>query len=200
MTRPMGPAVETDSALVAAARNGDVESYGRLVERYAAVAHRTAAMLGAGGETADIVQDAFMKAYAALDRFAVGEPFRPWLLTIVANETRNRRRWFLRHPTVPLSLNEDELPHGSDRSPQQIAEDRETSRTLRDAVNALPLPQREVIICRYFLELSEQETAKTLNVAPGTVKSRSFRALRALELVLCSTSTLRTEQEEHSGA
>jgi RNA polymerase sigma factor (sigma-70 family) len=147
------------------------------------------------------VQDAFMNAYAALDRFAVGEPFRPWLLTIVANETRNRRRWFVRHPTVPLSLNEDDLPHGSARSPQQIAEDRETSRTLRDAVNALPLPQREVIICRYFLDLSEQETAKTLKVAPGTVKSRSSRALRALELVLCaSASTWRTEQEEHSGA
>ena len=89
----MGSAAETDSALVEAARNGDVESYGRLVERYEAIAHRTAFVLGAGEDTADVVQDAFVKAYLALDRFRTQEPFQPWLLTIVANETRNRWRW-----------------------------------------------------------------------------------------------------------
>jgi RNA polymerase sigma factor (sigma-70 family) len=194
-------AAETDSALVEAARNGDVESYGRLVERYETVAHRTAYMLGAGDDAADVVQDAFMKAYAALDRFNSSEPFRPWLLTIVANETRNRWRWFSRHPTVPLALMGDDLPQASGRSPQEVAEDRETSRTLRDAVHALPSRQREVIVCRYLLDLSEQDTARVLSIPRGTVKSRLSRGLRALEQQLGAHTRVRgTSEQEPSGA
>jgi RNA polymerase sigma factor (sigma-70 family) len=194
-------AADTDFALVEAARNGDVESYGRLVERYERVAHRTAYMLGAGDDTADIVQDAFMKAYAALDRFDVEAPFQPWLLTIVANETRNRWRWFSRHRTVPLALLGDDLPQAAARSPHEIAEDRETSRTLRDAVNALPPLHREVIVCRYLLELSEQETAQVLRIPRGTVKSRLSRGLQALQQQLGAGTTLRgTTEQEPSGA
>jgi RNA polymerase sigma factor (sigma-70 family) len=197
----VGSAAETDSALVEAARDGDVESYGRLVERYESVAHRTAYMLGAGDDTADIVQEAFMKAYAALDRFDVTAPFRPWLLTIVANETRNRWRWSSRHRTVPLALMGGDPPQAAARSPHQIAEDRETSRMLRDAVNALPPRQREVIACRYFLDLSEQDTAQVLGIPRGTVKSRLSRGLRALEQQLGAGTTMRgTTEQEPSGA
>jgi RNA polymerase sigma factor (sigma-70 family) len=194
-------AAEKDSALVEAARNGDVESYGRLVERYETVAHRTAYMLGAGEDAADVVQDAFMKAYAALDRFNADKPFRPWLLTIVANETRNRWRWFSRHRTVPLALLGDDLPQPSGRSPQEVAENQETSRSLRDAVNGLPRQQRDVIVCRYLLDLSEEDTALVLRIPRGTVKSRLSRGLRALELALGSSATTRGETEqEPSGA
>jgi len=104
MTRPVVTAAETAAALVEAARRGDVASYGLLVERYQSIAHRTALALGAGDDTADVVQEAFVKAYLALDRFQVTEPFRPWFLRIVVNETRNRWRWMSRHRTVPLPL------------------------------------------------------------------------------------------------
>jgi len=132
MTRPVVTAAETDAALVEAARSGDVASYGLLVERYQPVAHRTAFALGAGDDTADVVQEAFVKAYLALDRFQVTEPFRPWLLRIVVNETRNRWRWMSRHRTVPLPLVGDDLTSAVP-APEQVAEDRETSRLLRDA-------------------------------------------------------------------
>ena len=59
---PVAEAAATDAALIEAARNGDVASYGKLVERYQAVAHRTAFALGAGDDTADVVQEAFVKA------------------------------------------------------------------------------------------------------------------------------------------
>jgi len=197
----VGSAAEEDSALLEAARNGDVESYGRLVERYETIAHRTAFMLGAGDDAADIVQEAFIKAFGALDRFRVGEPFKPWLLTIVANETRNRWRWFSRHRTVPLSLVGDDLPHASERTPQDIAEDRETSRALCDAVKALPRPQRDVVVCRYLLDLSEQDTAQALSIPKGTVKSRLSRALRSLEQALgAGTTTADAVEEECSDA
>jgi RNA polymerase sigma-70 factor (ECF subfamily) len=196
----VGAAAETDSALVEAARGGDVESYGRLVERYEAIAHRTAFTLGAGDDTADVVQDAFVKAYLALDRFRVNEPFQPWLLTIVANETRSRWRWLSRHRTVPLALIGDDLPHNDVRGPQQIAEDHETSRSLRDAVQALPRPHREVIVCRYLLDLSEQDTAQVLGIPPGTVKSRLSRGLSALQTTFGANPAHGSADRERSGA
>jgi RNA polymerase sigma factor (sigma-70 family) len=176
-------AAETDSALVRAAQNGDVASYGRLVERHEVVAHRTAFLLGARDETEDVVQDAFVKAYLALSRFRPDEPFRPWLLTIVANETRNKRRWSARHRSVPLSLVGETL---SDRAPtpEVLAEQRATACALRDAIARLARPQREVVTCRYLLDLSEEETAQVLDVPRGTVKSRLSRGLDALRAAL----------------
>src|SRR5919202_5979646 len=64
-----------------------------LVERYQTIAFPTA-WLGCGdaAEAEDAAQEAFLKAHRALPRFRTGAPWRPWLLRIVANEARNRRR------------------------------------------------------------------------------------------------------------
>ncbi|MEP6525880.1 MAG: sigma-70 family RNA polymerase sigma factor, partial [Nocardioidaceae bacterium] len=106
-----------------------------------------------------------------------------------------------RHRTVPLALLGDHLPHASARSPHEIAEHRETSRMLRDAVNALSPRQREVIVCRYLLDLSEQDTAQVLRIPEGTVKSRLSRGLRALEQELGAGTTVRgSAEQEPSGA
>lgn len=73
-------------------RGGESAAFAVLVRRYGGIARRTAAVLGAGADTDDVVQEAFVKAYGALGTFRDGAPFRPWLLRIVANETRNARR------------------------------------------------------------------------------------------------------------
>ena len=94
-TREGHPNLDTgpdDTDLLARVRRGDRDAYAELVRRHAPVALRTAALLGAGGDTEDVVQEAFVKAYGSLDRFRPGAPFRPWLLKIVANETRNLHR------------------------------------------------------------------------------------------------------------
>ena len=68
-------------------------AYEELVRRYRDVAVRTATVVGGAADDAeDAAQEAFVKAYAALGRFRAGSPFKPWLLQIVANEARNRRR------------------------------------------------------------------------------------------------------------
>src|SRR3984893_11399232 len=82
-----------DTGLVALARQGDARAYAELVRRYQDIAFRTAwAIAGTTAEAEDAAQTAFVKAYRALGRFRSGAPFRPWLLTIVANEARTRRR------------------------------------------------------------------------------------------------------------
>jgi RNA polymerase sigma factor (sigma-70 family) len=118
----------------------------------------------------DATQDALVKAWRALGRFRDGEPFRPWLLQIVANEARNRRRSAGRRLRLALRVGEEltSTDDGVDR------------RALLDAVNELPEDAQAVIACRYLLGLSEQETAAALDVAQGTVKSRTARALDRL--------------------
>ena len=82
-----------ESALVERARRGDHAAYRALVRRYEQLAFRTAYLVvGSAADAEDVAQDAFVKAYQALGRFRAGAPFRPWLLRIVANEARNRRR------------------------------------------------------------------------------------------------------------
>lgn len=191
--------METDAALIASARAGDVASYGLLVARYQAVAHRTAYLLGAGDDTPDVVQEAFVKAFLALGRFRVEEPFRPWLLTIVANESRNRWRRASRRRTVPLSLLGEDESQSPAPSPEQVAEGAETSRALRDAVAALPARQREVVVCRYLLDMAEQDTAQVLGIPAGTVKSRLSRGLRALQAALAGPATAPGADRERSG-
>ncbi len=198
----------SDSELVALAKRGETTAYEELVRRYQVLAFRTAYLItGDASEAEDAAQTAFVKAWSALDRFEIAprsfrrlsndeelpEPsFRPWLLTIVANEARNRRRSAMRHPTVEL---DDALDHtGSDpESPESIAEANERRETLVAALNQLSDSDRQVISMRYVLDLSEQEMANALGVPRGTVKSRLSRALQR------TRQRLLDAHEEHAG-
>lgn len=154
-----------------------MRSYEELVQRHQGVAVRTAYLITrATADAEDAAQDAFMKAYHALGRFRPGAPFRPWLLRIVSNEARNRRRSDRRRETLALRLAEDRPPGDAAPSPEAAALAGERRRVLLDAVNDLREEDRLVIGYRYFLELSEQETAAVLGCRPGTVKSRLSRA------------------------
>jgi RNA polymerase sigma-70 factor (ECF subfamily) len=118
----------------------------------------------------------------------VGEPFKPWLLTIVANAARNRVRSAGRQPRLRDRLTGDRTTGAlhlvrSAESEVLAAADR---RDLVAAVDALPTNARLVVICRYLLELSEAETAQTLGWPAGTVKSRLSRALDRLRADLAA--------------
>jgi RNA polymerase sigma factor (sigma-70 family) len=174
-----------DDRLVERARQGDVHAYGALVQRYQDLAYRTAHLVtGAAADAEDAAQEGFVKAYYALARFRAGAPFRPWLLAIVANEARNRRRSARRQGDLAVRVAEDRPSGDAAPSPEVAALAGERRRTLLAAVNRLPPADREMLACRYFLELSEAEVAATLGCRRGTVKSRTSRALARLRAVL----------------
>ncbi|MGI5503095.1 RNA polymerase sigma factor [Lentzea sp. CA-135723] len=160
---------------------GDQAAYGELVVRYTALAHRTAYLLGAGADAGDVVQEAFVKAYRKLGTFKPGADFRPWLLKIVANETKNLHRGRRRRNLMELRLATvtETVDHDD---PGTLVDDSRAA--LLKAVQSLNESDRQVVTCRYLLDLSEAETAQTLGLAKGTVKSRLSRALQKLRPML----------------
>ena len=148
---------------------------------HSGIAFRTAFLLtGSTADAEDAAQAGFVKAWAALGRFRKGAEFRPWLLRIVANEAHNRRRSAQRRDSLALRAAVADVSGDAVPSPEAAALDHESRRVLLDAVNRLDERDRDVLTCRYFLELSERETADVLGVRHGTVKSRTARALERL--------------------
>ncbi len=176
----------TEDELVAHARDGDADAYAELVRRHQEIAFRTAMLITENAADAEeAAQDGFVKAWQALGRFRPGEPLRPWLLTIVANEARNRRRSAGRRETLALRVPAGQPGgDGDEPSPEAAVLARERRATLLDALRRLPDADREVVAYRYLLDLSEAETAHALGVPLGTVKSRLSRALERLRAAL----------------
>jgi RNA polymerase sigma-70 factor (ECF subfamily) len=164
--------------LITNARQGSQAAWEMLVRQHQEHAFRLAYLiLGDAVEAEEVAQEAFIRAYLKLEKFDAERPFRPWLLSIAANLARNRRRSLGRYWAM------------AQRWWQQTEAARDTlpadeAQQLWRAVQTLSTAAQEVVYLRYFLELSEAETAATLNIRPGTVKSRLHRALKQLRVIL----------------
>ncbi|MET8328747.1 sigma-70 family RNA polymerase sigma factor [Streptomyces sp. NPDC005181] len=169
---------------MARVRAGEAEAYAQLVRAHTGVALRAAVAFGAGADAEDVVQSAFFKAYQSLGRFREGSAFRPWLLRIVVNETRNTVRSAGRARAVAgreaiLRGTDPVIPESADPAVAALAEERRT--LLTAALDGLSEEHRRVVTYRYLLEMDEAETAQALGWPRGTVKSRLNRALKKLE-------------------
>ena len=170
-----------EAKLAERARAGDTAAYERLVRMHQAVAFRAAYLVtGDAPEAEDATQEAFIKAYRALDRFRPDAPFRPWLLTIVTNEARNRRRSAGRRAKLNLQVAAEGQAVPTPVSPEAAVVAAERREELLASVGELSEGERLVVSYRYFLGLSEEETAAALDCARGTVKSRLSRAIARL--------------------
>jgi RNA polymerase sigma factor (sigma-70 family) len=196
------PTLETSSSpteieLLRNAAAGDADAYGRLVSMHQQVAFRAAwHVLGDPAEAEDAAQEAFMKAYLTLGRFRQGSPFRPWLMRIVGNEARNRRRSARRRDALATEQARAQGNTGS-QSPADLAVASLERQELLEILTAMSGGDRQVIECRYFLELSELETANFLGCRRGTVKSRLSRAMGRLRAAVKERGL--REQEVQSG-
>lgn len=133
-----------------------------------------------------------MKGHRSLSRYRGESSFRSWLLAIVANETRNLYRSRSRRDGIVLRA-------ATANPGSEVAEDvgvaavlaAERRAALVQALRLLPVKDREVIVCRFFLDLSEDETVTMLGWPRGTVKSRTSRALAKLRGLLDREEALR---------
>ena len=171
--------------VLARVRAGDTAAYAELVTRHAPMARRLAVLSGAGSDADDVVQEAFVKAYRSLSSFRDGADFRPWLLRIVVNETRNLHRGRTRRVDRELRVVRASARLESVADPAEAAVGADRRESLLAAIATLPTDLREIVTCRYLLELTESETAQALAIPHGTVKSRLSRGLARLREELC---------------
>lgn len=169
--------------LIASARQGEPAGWEALVAHHQEAVFRLAyLLLGDADDAQDVAQEAFIRAYRALERFDSTRPLRPWLLRITANLARNRRRAMGRYVAAlqrAWRAEPEPVVHVERATVQQL-----DAQQLWQAVRRLSAADQEVIYLRYFLELPEAEMAAALDVAPGTVKSRLHRALPRLRAVV----------------
>jgi RNA polymerase sigma-70 factor (ECF subfamily) len=179
-----GEGGETDDAdVIARVLAGDRDLFRILVTRYGVLAKRTAILYGAGDDADDVVQEAFVAAYRALPRFRKGEPFRPWLLRIVVNRSHNAVR--ARNRAQTLADRVATWDQGAlEWDPAAGALSAQRRDALVAALGCLSAADREILVVRFLLDLSETDAAVILNLPKGTVKSRTSRALQKLRLVV----------------
>jgi len=181
LERPLPLAASSDDvALIRRAQSGDADAYALLIRAHHGMARRVATLVAGPNDAEEVAQLAFIKAFRAINRFQVGRPFGPWLLQIVANEGRTVRRAESRQAALMGRAATEFGRRQSEEEPDDRVVRSETRMAIGVALSRLPEKHRDVVACRYLLELSEEETSKVLGVKPGTVKSRLSRALARL--------------------
>jgi RNA polymerase sigma-70 factor (ECF subfamily) len=167
-----------DSQLIDRARRGDLGAYGELVQAHQEAAFRAAYLITHDAADAqDTAQEAFIRAYDALGRFDARRPFRPWLLRIATNLALNRLKAAQRRQAMAERYGAQAMETRDAPAVEARVIRREHSRRVREAIDRLKPDDRQLIVLRYFLDLSEAELAQAFDVAAGTIKSRLHRAL-----------------------
>ena len=185
VVRPLSLQELPEGELVERARRGDIAAYEQIVERYQEPLFRAAYLVTRSRmEAQEAAQDALVKAHASLGRFRRGAPLKPWLFQIVVNEARNRARSAGRREALALRAAAQRPPEGADPSPEAAFLAGERRRQLLATIEQLREEDRLAIACRFFLDLSERETAQVLGWKHGTLKSRLSRALERLRTEL----------------
>jgi RNA polymerase sigma-70 factor (ECF subfamily) len=197
---PVGAIQDGESALVAAAKDGDREAFSELVRRYESRIFRLARNITHDPEDAeDVMQDAFLKAYEHLDSFHGDSRFYTWLVRITVNQALMKLR--KRRPNH-FSL-DDPVPGEDDLVPREIEdwgpspEQRFAQSELRDILGAalkqLAPAYRIVFWLRDVEELSTEETARLLGLSIPGVKARLSRARLRLRNILNDVFTPNSE-------
>src|SRR5436189_2270531 len=168
----------TDAALIAAWRSGDEQAAAELVRRHARALARFLASAGArDADVADLVQETFIRAFRAVDRFRNQCPFRTWLLTIGGNVLKDASRRAKRAKVVPLH---EEL-RATDGDPHERAVAGEAEGRLLAGLGRLSRMQREVFLLRAQQGLAYEEIAAALGTSPGAARVHYHHAVKRLK-------------------
>lgn len=179
-----------DSELVRCSKNGDLESFNRLVEIYQRLVYNLALrMLGDRQAAEDASQDAFLSAWRGIGSFRGGN-FRAWLLRITANTCRDQLRRLKRNPTTSLEAFSVELEAPpSTESPEDYVLRRELGAQIQSGLAGLPSDQRLAVVLSDIQGLSYEEMAQVMGCSLGTVRSRLSRGRARLRDYLVQKGT-----------
>ncbi len=163
----------SESEILTLVQKGDREAYQEIVVRHMRSAYYVAlAFVHNHQDALDLSQEAFIKAFRKIKKFDTKRPFFPWFYRILKNLCIDHYKHRRRLNEVPL---ENVRVLGVEH------EDREMKKALWKGIDELPNEQKEIIVLRYFQQLSYQEIAEILNKPIGTVMSSLYYAKKRLK-------------------
>ena len=186
---------ETERELLARCRRGEAQAWDELFERHYEPAGRFVFQLGhefTREDVEEICQEVFLAVIRNLDSFHGGSQFQTWLFRIAVNKARDyreRQRAAKRgggRPAVSLQAEDPESgltldPPSAAPTPDVVLQSAERQAQVRQALDRLGEPCREIIELRYFGDLSYDELSRSLELNPKTVSSRLSKCLDRLE-------------------
>ncbi len=163
----------SESEILTLVQKGDREAYQEIVVRHMRSAYYVAlAFVHNHQDALDLSQEAFIKAFRKIKKFDTKRPFFPWFYRILKNLCIDHYKHRRRLNEVPLeNVRVLEVEH----------EDREMKKALWKGIDELPDEQKEIIVLRYFQQLSYQEIAEILDKPIGTVMSSLYYAKKRLK-------------------
>ena len=161
--------MQTDEALAARLVDGDELALRELLRRYEQRLARFLHRQTAGRDVEDLYQETWLRVVRHADRFDTTRRFSTWLFQIAVNLCRD---WQRRPPPEPRALDDEPAAAELERSDAAL--------DAAQLLARLPEAQREVVVLRYYQDLSEDEVAEILDIPKGTVKSRMHQAIARL--------------------
>jgi RNA polymerase sigma-70 factor, ECF subfamily len=185
---------DTDEALVARYRSGDVAAFEVLLDRHSQGVFRfLARFVGDEARAEDLAQDCWMRFIDAVPRWNPGGRFKVWLYAVARNLATDeaRRAVHRRHVSLDSPVRGrpvSEMVAAGERAPEDATRDAEIRPRLLGAIRGLPEEQREVFLLREYEGVSFAEIAEVTGAPLPTVKSRMRYALEALRRALQEVS------------
>ena len=186
---------ETDQQLVKRAKKGDTRAFDLLVLKYQG---RIAALVGRfvqdASDVEDVTQEAFIKAFRALEKFRGDSAFYTWLYRIASNTAKNYLAAKGRRPSADSSVDDAEHYNEADglrdtETPENYLFGQELAAVVSQTLEGLPRELKTALVLREFDGLSYEEIAEVMECPVGTVRSRIFRARETLELKISQQMT-----------
>ena len=179
---------QSDELLVKKVQEGDTNAYNVLVIKYQyKVAQIISKFVANNADINDIAQDAFIKAYKAINSFRGESSFYTWLYRIVVNaaktflESNSKHKNSIDVDSPEFQSIDEQGILASKDTPDRIIESQELHEVILKAMNDLPNELREAITLREIEGMSYDDMAIALKVPVGTVRSRIFRAREFIE-------------------
>jgi len=171
-----------DRDLILALQAGELDALGDMYDRHRHLVYRTALAITCDPDmAADLLQEVFLRLHRFAERIDPSRPLQPWLYRMTVNLSytwiKRKSRWMRYINDMAERIITEHRP----ASPHKIAERDESWRWVRQAILALPVQQRMVVVLYYINDLSLKEIAEILEIPVGTVKSRLHYARRVLK-------------------
>ena len=168
-------------ATVLAAQEGDKEAFAKLYDRFFDPIYRYVYFRTPVSEVDDLVEIIFIKAWMNMEKYEKRDVnFSAWLFKIAHNAVIDHHR-----SHRPLFEVKEEIEDESEKAaPKVLTEKSMLSKTIRDAVEQLKEPYRQVITLKFLLGLSNPEIAEVMNEREGNIRVIQFRALKDLKSIL----------------